>query len=444
VIQVRSALDADWREAIGIACAADGGEQLSVFAEERQDLVIEADSTSASVEAIVTRTAGLNVSRRHLGGESRYLAGALPGDLQNLVAGRARDSPSPTVSSAGLPGQNDLDCRRPVGTVEKVLNRLNPRFPGLRTRVRWVGFRQQIWTHCRQEPVGEARRGDRLRIDVEARAGDLLTAELALKEGRPPSDSVLNSLVEALVERLERFQAASDARSGEYEVVLAPGVGGILAHELIGHALEADTVLDGRSWLTQFEESRLPARLTVLDDPRRGRAAWQFDDEGEAAVPTALLRDGRIGEWLHDLRSARRCGRRPNGHGRRASFRDPVRPRMGCTFIANGRLEANEIVSDIADGIYVRRMESATTDPSTGRASFRIGDADRIVNGKIEQALKPHLMIVEGAQTLARLSQTGNDLAFDTCIGGCHRDGQPLAVSVGAPTICIGLVKVVV
>ena len=442
MIQARSALDADWRDAIGMACAADGGENLSVFAEERHDIVVEADSVAAGAEAIVTRTAGLNVSQQ-AGGESRYLAGARPEDLRLLLSGRKGAPVSPTDSSAGLAQRDEADCRIPVTTVEKTLNLLDSQFHALRSRVRWVGFRQQMWTHCREEPVGEIRRAGRLRIEVEARAGDPLTAELAFKGGRSPSDAAVNSLIDGLLDRIEPFQAASAGRSGEFEVVLAPGLGGILAHELIGHALEADTVLDGRSWLTQLEESRLPPRLTVLDDPRRGRAAWQLDDEGESAVPTVLLRDGRIGEWLHDLSSARRCRRSSNGHGRRASFRDPVRPRMGCTFITNGRLEAEEIVSAVGDGIYVRRMESATTDPSTGRASFRVGDADRIVNGKIEQALKPHLLIVDGAQTLTRLDQTGNDLAFDTCIGGCHRDGQPLAVSVGAPIICIGMVKVV-
>ena len=43
---------------------------------------------------------------------------------------------------------------------------------------------------------------------------------------------------------------------------------------------------------------------------------------------------------------------------------------------------------------------------------------------------------------LSTLTMVADDLRFETCIGSCHRDGQALAISVGAPTVCIGVAEV--
>jgi len=176
----------------------------------------------------------------------------------------------------------------------------------------------------------------------------------------------------------------------------------------------------------------------VLDDPRRGRASWHVDDEGTPARAVPLFREGRVVGRLHDRSTARLEGREPTGHGRRASFREPVRPRMGCTFLAPGRSAPEEAVSGLERGIYVRRMEAAHTDPRTGRAVFRVTDADRIQNGRLVAPLGPHLIRVEGRVALGEIACVARDLAFDVCVGSCVHHGQPLAVSVGSPTFRVG------
>jgi TldD protein len=116
---------------------------------------------------------------------------------------------------------------------------------------------------------------------------------------------------------------------------------------------------------------------------------------------------------------------------------------MGCTFVAAGSLHPTEVLAGIKEGVYVRRMESANIDPRSGRATFRVTDADRIRDGCIAEPLRPHLIAVQAREVLNSIDRIADDLAFDTCIGSCHRDGQTIAVSVGAPTIRIGMVRVV-
>jgi TldD protein len=82
-------------------------------------------------------------------------------------------------------------------------------------------------------------------------------------------------------------------------------------------------------------------------------------------------------------------------------------------------------------------MEAGTADPLTGRATFRVTDADRVRGGKIAEPLTPHMMIVDGPKALQSVERIASDIAFDPCAGSCLREGQPLATSVGGPTFRI-------
>jgi TldD protein len=182
--------------------------------------------------------------------------------------------------------------------------------------------------------------------------------------------------------------------------------------------------------------------VTVIDDPRRGRGAWSFDDEGVAARETLLIDRGRPVGMLLDRASASAIGKASTGHGRRASYLEAVRPRMGCTFIQSGSDDPADILSGTRSGVFIRRLASGHTDPISGRASFLINDADRIVEGSLADPLDVFVLELDGSESWRSIDRVAHDLAFDTCVGSCVRDGQPLAVSVGAPTIRIGVVRV--
>jgi TldD protein len=115
---------------------------------------------------------------------------------------------------------------------------------------------------------------------------------------------------------------------------------------------------------------------------------------------------------------------------------------MGCTFLGPGTLHPREVIENTPRGILVRRLEAATAHPESGTARFRVTDADQIRDGKLGFPLEPFLFKVSAEQALSGLERIADDLTFDTCIGSCIRDGQPLATSVGAPTCRIGVVTV--
>ena len=423
-------------------------EEWLIFLEDREDARVEVASSGGSKIAH-TRLRGVSVRTGLDPAHSWHRSDPGPEDLDRLAAtaasGNELDNGGSGTAAAGS-GQERLTSGGSLGWLERMVEAVSSSgMPGqAEITAKYVGFSQEVRIAHPERQCEDRREGRRVRLEVRLVHGgksSLAVAERVL--GRGPEAAEAESLVEEVTRRAEERLGAGTVQGGHYPVVFGPGVGGILLHEVVGHALEADTVQRGGSLLSRLTGPIATSDLVVLDDPRRARAPWVVDDEGQEPKPTPLLRRGRVAGLLHDLRSARRAGGSPTGHGRRASFREPVRPRMGCTFLAAGELEPEEVLDRIASGIYVRRMETGAVDPASGEASFRVTDADAITAGEIAGPLEPFVLRIETQAMLSSLDRIANDLAFDVCVGSCLRDGQPLATSVGAPTFRVGLATVV-
>jgi TldD protein len=442
-----------WNQALRDAAggADHGSHPVRIFLERREDLTVELTADGAT-SARRTLSSGVSATRIGAGGRMVYRSDPSLGEIERVARAARTDLAHPNLSD-GADGPRatsegpDLGDD-PSSAMLRVAERVGRLQPTAQVVGRAVVFEQQIrvaWTGGTL--VEDRRRGLRLRFEatLDRRSA---RSSAAVEAVRPPTaidldDSTLDRIALQLSERLEARLHAREPSSGEFDTVFGPGVGGVLVHEIVGHALEADVVLDGRSWLAAEDGRVAPSELLILDDPRRGRAAWRLDDEGQRARPVPLIRSGHVAGRLHDIGTAARAEQAPTGHGRRASFREPVRPRMGCTFVAAGRWSPEEILNSIGDGVYVRRMEAANIDLSSGRAVFRVTDSDRIVRGKLDAPLHSHLLVVQGRNALSNMNRVADDLEFDTCAGSCVRLGQPLAMSVGAPTICTGRTWVV-
>ena len=433
--------DFPWNEVLTDAVRRTGASgSVQLFLEQREDLTMSwADGEPSAVR---TLSCGVSASRGRPVQELAYVADPSPDDVARVAASGASGA-SPATAGPRPWTLAPLAAEDMAAAVERVTESVRKLWSGVRTRATAVAFEQRIWAAdaeigCREDH----RRSARLRDEVDANRGassSRAIAETTRDFASGFGNDALERLAVRLVERLDRAFDRRELPPGEYVAILAPGIGGILAHEIVGHALEADTVRARASWLAALDGAVADLELRILDDPRRGRAAWRTDDEGIVARPTALIHGGRVAGALHDRSSAALDGVKPTGHGRRASFREPVMPRMGCTYVAAGRFDARELLESVERGVYIRRMEAASVDPRSGRAVFRVTDSDHVVCGKIAASLHPYLWIVEGPRALASLKRIADDLEFDTCIGSCHRDGQALAISVGAPTICIGV-----
>jgi hypothetical protein len=416
----------DIRQAVADAarglCAADP--QAHVFYEERQD---------------VRATLGSDGFRNELTTDSR--GGAVGGRTASLV------SESVGTAASRVAGR-DSEREAGIGLLEDAVVQTAASATSGRQRASWsaklVAFHQEIWVgRPGMDVVCDARQG--CRIELRARVGisrpGQAVEDLVVRLGDP---SPIMGAFTRVFERAEERGSAASSRLGPGEVagVLAPGVAGVVAHELIGHALEGDVVSRGQSWLASGGSATASADVAVTDDPRRGRGAWKLDDEGTATGETHLIVRGRTSGLLLDSAVALALGKTSTGHGRRASHLDRIQPRMGCTFIEAGADDPEEILRATRSGVFIRRLTAGHTDPVSGRATFLVSDADRIIDGALAGPLDDFVIELDGVVSWASIDRIAHDLAFDTCVGSCVRDGQPLAVSVGAPTIRIGVMRV--
>ena len=445
------ARNATWDDELSHAAAElpPGDRYAHLFYEDREDLW--AVLASGGVQEVV-RTRLRGISARTVGDASRlvFQSDPGPGEARRAVRGAAANRAGVPRRPAQSQGAFEEDPRLDVKPATEALDRLHARAREvagsyrLDAVARWVAFEQSVrLARCGRPVIGDVRAGCRMRFEVHLEKGSRRSAavwERVIKAGRVEGvDELAEAVVQRAIERLD----ARGAPSGRLPVVFAPAVGGILIHELIGHALEADTVQGSGSLLAAQQGVVSRTDIVVIDDPRRGRAAWRLDDEGEEALATPLLQAGRVTGCLHDQQTAVRAGRLPSGHGRRASYQEPVRPRMGCTFLASGDSSAAEVLQRTTRGVYVRRLEAAHTNPGTGETLFRVTDADRIERVQLDAPLSPFLLRVNTLEALATLDHPADDLSFDSCIGSCLRDGQALATSVGAPTFRIGVTTVI-
>ncbi len=231
---------------------------------------------------------------------------------------------------------------------------------------------------------------------------------------------------------------AIDSPAGTMEVVLGAGWPGILLHEAVGHGLEGDFNRKGTSAFSGRIGQQVAAKhCTVVDDgtlPDR-RGSLSVDDEGNASQNTVLIENGILKAYMQDEQNARLMGMGVTGNGRRESFAHLPMPRMTNTYMHAGEYPPEEIIASVKRGLYAVNFGGGQVDITSGKFVFSSSEAYLIENGKITQAVKGATLIGNGPEAMQTISMVGNDMALDSGVGVCGKEGQSVPVGVGQPTL---------
>ncbi len=253
-------------------------------------------------------------------------------------------------------------------------------------------------------------------------------------------DAQITEYVDAAVHAALTNLESRPAPAGVMTVVLGPGWPGVLLHEAIGHGLEGDFNRKGSSAFSGRVGQRVAAKgVTVLDDGsialRRG--SLNVDDEGNATQRNVLIEDGILKGYLQDSMNARLMGVKPTGNGRRESYAHVPMPRMTNTVMLGGSTPAQEIVASIKKGLYATNFGGGQVDITSGKFVFSASEAYWVENGKIQYPVKGATLVGSGPQALKKITMIGDDMALDTGVGVCGKEGQSVPVGVGQPTLRI-------
>jgi PmbA protein len=155
-----------------------------------------------------------------------------------------------------------------------------------------------------------------------------------------------------------------------------------VANSLVGHfmhAINGAAVARGTTFLKDKMGERVFATgIRIVDDPLRPRGlrSKPFDGEGLAARRLDFVEDGRLTNWLLDLRSARQLRLKSNGRAARGSGGPPA-PSATNVYLDNGQSTREALLGAIDNGFYVTELighgvNMITGDYSRGATGFWI------------------------------------------------------------------------
>ncbi len=253
-------------------------------------------------------------------------------------------------------------------------------------------------------------------------------------------DLVIQQYVDESVKQALVNLDAKPAPAGEMPVILGAGWPGILLHEAVGHGLEGDFNRKGSSVFTDRIGEQVASKgVTVIDDgtlvDRRG--SLNIDDEGNPTQKNVLIEDGVLTGYMQDQLNAGLMGMPVTGNGRRESYAYLPMPRMTNTYMLNGQHHPDELIASVKKWIYAANFGGGQVDITSGKFVFSASEAWLIEDGKLIHPVKGATLIGSGIEAMNQVSMIANNMALDSGVGTCGKDGQSVPVGVGMPSIRI-------
>ena len=244
----------------------------------------------------------------------------------------------------------------------------------------------------------------------------------------------------AYIEKCARFvRDAVAVEPGQYPVVLSPKVAGVFAHESFGHKSEADFMLGDPAMLEDWKMgTRIgPDMLSIVDYGGEVGSGWApFDDEGQAASKTYLIKDGLLNGRLHAAYTASALGEGCTGNARAISFRYEPIVRMTTTWIEPGDLTEAELFAGVKDGYFIESYKHGS-----GMSTFTIAPslAWRIRGGKVAEPVRIAVITGSVFETMGEIDGLSDTIERPFLLGGgCGKMEQwPLSVGFGGPHVRI-------
>lgn len=241
----------------------------------------------------------------------------------------------------------------------------------------------------------------------------------------------------------EKLLTAKLAKGGHFDTIADQKLTGVMAHEAVGHACEADLVLNQVSLLQPDQIGKMIGNenLTISDDNTAKEWGWTpFDSEGVVGKKTILIKKGILIGYMHNRETANILNAEPTGNGRTQNYSLKPIPRMTNTLIEKGDSSYNEMLQEIKKGYYLKQSKGGEVNPATGEFLFNAQYGYFIKNGEIQHMVKGVSLCGNILTTLHNISLIANDLVYGE--GTCGKDGQFVPVSHGSPHILIKNAKI--
>ena len=243
--------------------------------------------------------------------------------------------------------------------------------------------------------------------------------------------------IDALYERLMQKREGVYAEAGEKTVVLGGIMTGMLAHEAVGHTVEADLVLGG-SVAGHSLGKQVASELVSLTDFAHtafGKTAplpIYVDDEGVKAVDAKIIENGILAGYMNNRESAQHFGMIPCGNARAWAYSDEPLIRMRNTSLHPGKDKLEDMIASVEDGYYLIDSSNGQAD-TTGEFMFGVSMGYEIKNGKLGRALLDTTISGVAFDMLKTVDMVSDEVVWASS-GFCGKK-QPMPVGMGGPAV---------
>lgn len=243
--------------------------------------------------------------------------------------------------------------------------------------------------------------------------------------------------IDSLYEELMHKREGIFPQAGMCDCIIGSSVAGMVAHEAVGHTVEADLVLAGSVAANSIGKQVASPIVNMVDFAHTafGETAplpVYVDDEGTQCKDAVLIKDGILTGYMNNLESAAQFGTEPCGNARAYGFADEPLIRMRNTAVLPGKDKLSDMIASIENGYYLTRTANGQAD-TTGEFMFGVCMGYEIRNGKLGRALRDTTISGVAFNMLKTVDMLSDTIEWDF-VGMCGKK-QPMPVSMGGPAI---------
>jgi TldD protein len=249
--------------------------------------------------------------------------------------------------------------------------------------------------------------------------------------GRDPDE-----MAEVVARRAGDLLKAEHPKGERAVVILDSGLVGLLAHEAIGHTVEADFVLAGA--ITQGRlGKRVASELVTLVDSgpsqycKHAAGTVLVDDEGVITERTEVVKNGILKSYLHNRETAGMFGVKSTGNARAYEYSDEPLVRMRNTYIEPGDRTLEEMISEVKNGYLLKGAGGGQAD-ANAEFMFSVQEAYKIEDGRPGKLLRGVAISGQAFEVLESVDAVSSEFRFDMGAGYCGK-GQLAKVDGGGP-----------
>lgn len=249
--------------------------------------------------------------------------------------------------------------------------------------------------------------------------------------------SELFEKVDDLYEKLMAKKEGVFSEAGVCDCIIDSSIAGMIAHEAVGHTVEADLVLAGSVAATNLGKQVASDKITIIDFAHTAFGKEvplpvYVDDEGTPCEDAVLIKDGILTGYMNNKESAMHFGMKPLGNARAYGFSDEPLIRMRNTAILPGTDKLEDMIASIDNGYYLTRTQNGQAD-TTGEFMFGITMGYEIKNGKLGRAIRDTTISGVAFETLKTVDMLSDKMGWSSS-GYCGKK-QPMPVSDGGPDV---------